>query len=348
MDASSAATPGSGDAGDAGAVSDTPGDAGAVTVVSLEAAGVASGSLEAAAVSYLRSLVAAGYSPHTLAGSKSDLAQFLTFVETLGVDRPGRLQPAHVRTYVAALADGRLRPGGRPYARASIARKLSVVRSFLRFCVDEDLLGLSPALGIRSPKLPRRLPAVMAQEQVGRLLDGWGGEDPLDLRDRALYELVYSCGLRCQEVIDLRMGDVDVGGREVRVKGKGSKERVVPVGDEALHALGRYLHAGRPVLCRQTAAAGDGRIFVSRRGRPLSPSDVRRRLERHLALVDAPAGVSPHTLRHSFATHLLEGGADLRSIQELLGHSSLSTTQVYTHVSASHLRSVYRRAHPRA
>lgn len=338
--------PGSGDAGAAPKVSRE------TTVTAVDAladsiAAVSEVSLEAAAVSYLRSLLGAGYSPRTLAASKSDLAQFLAFAGDLGVDEPALLQPGHVRAYVAALADGRLRPSGRPYARASMARKLSVVRSLLRFCVDEGLLGLSPAAGIRPPKLPRRLPAVMAQEQVGRLLDGWVGDDPLDLRDRALYELVYSCGLRCQEVIDLRMGDVDVEGREVRVKGKGSKERVVPVGGEALHALSRYLHAGRPALHRQTAPAGD-RIFLSRRGRPLSPSDVRRRLERHLALVDAPEGVSPHTLRHSFATHLLEGGADLRSIQELLGHSSLSTTQVYTHVSASHLRSVYRRAHPRA
>lgn len=304
--------------------------------------------LEAAAISYLRSLLAAGYSPRTLAASESDLAQFLTVMEALAVERVADLQPAHVRTYVAALADGRLRPSLRPYARTSIARKLSVVRSYLRFCVDEGLLGVSPALGMRSPKLPRRLPAVLAQEQVGRLLDDWGGEEPLDLRDRALYEIVYSCGLRCQEVIDLRMGDVDVEGREVRVTGKGSKERVVPVGEEAMLALGRYLHAGRPVLCRGTVPSRDDRLFVSRRGRPLSGSDVRRRLERHLAAIDAPMGVSPHTLRHSFATHLLEGGADLRSIQELLGHASLTTTQVYTHVSASHLRAVYRRAHPRA
>ena len=304
--------------------------------------------LEAAAISYLRSLIAAGYSPRTLAASESDLAQFLTVMETLGVERVTDLQPAHVRTYVVALADGRLRPSRRPYARASIARKLSVVRSYLRFCVDEGLLDVSPALGMRSPKLPRRLPAVLAQEQVGRLLDDWGGEEPLDLRDRALYELVYSCGLRCQEVIDLRMGAVDIEGREVRVTGKGSKERVVPVGEEAVLALRRYLHAGRPVLCRGTVPSRDDRIFVSRRGRPLFGSDVRRRLERHLAAIDAPTGVSPHTLRHSFATHLLEGGADLRSIQELLGHASLTTTQVYTHVSATHLRAVYRRAHPRA
>jgi integrase/recombinase XerC len=283
-----------------------------------------------------------------LAASESDLAQFLAVMEALFVERVTDLQPAHVRTYVAAMADGRLRPSRRPYARTSIARKLSVVRSYLRFCVDEGLLDVSPALGMRSPKLPRRLPAVLAQEQVGRLLDDWGGEEPLDLRDRALYELVYSCGLRCQEVIDLRMGDVDVEGREVRVTGKGSKERVLPVGEEAVLALRRYLHAGRPELCRGTVASRDDRIFVSRRGRPLSASDVRRRLERHLATIDAPSGVSPHTLRHSFATHLLEGGADLRSIQELLGHASLTTTQVYTHVSASHLRAVYRRAHPRA
>ncbi len=256
--------------------------------------------------------------------------------------------PTHVRSYAAGLVDGGLSSSGRPYARSSIARKLSVVRRFFEFCVDEGWVGLSPATGLRSPKLPKRLPAVLTQEQMVGLLEGPAESGPLDVRDRALYELLYSCGLRCQEVIRLRVHDVDLDRREVRVRGKGSKERIVPVGEQAARAVESYLEVARPALARNADPAYHETLFLSRRGRALSPTDVRRRLDRRIVAMGAQAGVSPHTLRHSFATHLLEGGADLRSIQELLGHASLTTTQVYTHVSAAHLRAVYRRAHPRA
>jgi site-specific recombinase XerD len=166
------------------------------------------------------------------------------------------------------------------------------------------------------------------------------------VRDRALFELIYSSGLRCQEVLDLRLRDINLGSREIRVKGKGRKVRVIPVGEVALVALERYLREVRSGLVKD--ALQEDHIFLSRSGRPLSSSDVQRRLARYLARAGAPRGTSPHTLRHSFATHLLEGGADLRVIQEMLGHSSLRTTQVYTHVSAAHLRRAYRKAHPRA
>ena len=172
------------------------------------------------------------------------------------------------------------------------------------------------------------------------------GTDALEMRDRALFELIYSSGLRCQEALDLQVRDISFSSCEVRAKGKGRKVRVVPVGALALGALERYLREGRTQLV--SGGAQEEHVFVSRTGRPLSSSDVQRRLARYLAQAGIPAGTSPHTLRHSFATHLLEGGADLRSIQELLGHSSLRTTQVYAHVSAAHLRKAYRRAHPRA
>jgi integrase/recombinase XerC/integrase/recombinase XerD len=187
---------------------------------------------------------------------------------------------------------------------------------------------------------------VLTPVQTADLLDAMGADKPLEVRDRALFELIYSSGLRCQEVLDLELRDINLGAREVRVKGKGRKVRVIPVGEVALDALDRYLREGRSRLVKE--AAQDDHVFLSRTGRPLSSSDVQRRLARYLARAGAPRGTSPHTLRHSFATHLLEGGADLRVIQEMLGHSSLRTTQVYTHVSAAHLRWAYRKAHPRA
>lgn len=314
--------------------------------------------LERATVSYIRSLVAAGYSEQSVKAARSDLRQFVAFGGSQAVSAPSGVSLSHVRSFVAGLADGRLSPQGRPYARTSVARKLSTLRRFLAHCVKEGLLETSPAQGVRAPRKPRRLPHVLTPTEIGALLDGISGDDPLTVRDRALFELIYSCGLRAQEVLDLAVQDVDAERREARVRGKGRKVRIVPVGDEARSAVDRYLRTARPALIR-AAAGGDspghivngetrGTLFLSRRGRPLSPSDVRRRLLKHLSRAGLSEGTSPHTLRHSFATHLLEGGADLRSIQEMLGHASLATTQVYTHVSVAHLRRAYRRAHPRA
>ena len=321
-------------------------------------------SVERAVASFVRGLVAADYSMRTIEASASDLSQFARFLEGRGVDSIGGITRVDVTAFAAALsdpegfkltgaplgaappADARGRSEARPYARSTVGRKLSVARSFLRFCEDNGLLEASPATGVGSPKLPRRLPQVLTSEQVAVLLEGIGGSKPLELRDRALFELIYSSGLRCQEVLDLRLRDVSFDSREIRAKGKGRKVRVVPVGAPALSALERYLEQGRARLI--TGRGDEDHVFVSRAGRPLSSSDVQRRLARYLARAGAPLGTSPHTLRHSFATHLLEGGADLRVIQELLGHSSLRTTQVYAHVSAAHLRKTYRRAHPRA
>jgi site-specific recombinase XerD len=321
------------------------------------------GDIDQAVAAFVRGLVAADYSVRTIEASLSDLRQFSTFLSLRGVDRVAAISRADVSGFAAALAD----PGAfaelqrmtdnlreqtgagsvkaRACARTTVARKLSVVRSFLRFCEDNGLVESSPAAGVGSPKTPRRLPQVLTPDQAAALLETIGGTRPLELRDRALFELIYSSGLRCQEVLDLKLRDVSVGASEVRVKGKGRKVRVVPVGEIALGALDRYLQQGRS---RLTSGAETDYLFLSRSGRPLSSSDVQRRLARCLARAGVPAGTTPHTLRHSFATHLLEGGADLRVIQELLGHSSLRTTQVYTHVSAAHLRRTYRKAHPRA
>jgi integrase/recombinase XerC/integrase/recombinase XerD len=268
----------------------------------------------------------------------SDLRQFARFLAERGVERPDNVQRRDVTDFAAALAEP-IRvdePEGaheaRPYARSTVARKLSVVRSFLRFCEENGLLAANPAQSVASPKLPRRLPQVLTAEQMAGLLESIGGSKPLELRDRALFELIYSSGLRCQEALDLMLRDVNFDSRQIRAKGKGRKVRVIPVGAPALSALERYLREGRASLV--AGGSEEDHIFLSRTGRPLSSSDVQRRLARYLA----KAG----------ATHLLEGGADLRVIQELLGHSSLRTTQVYAHVSAAHLRRAYRRAHPRA
>ena len=301
--------------------------------------------VEKAVAAFVRGLIAAGYSARTISASTSDLHQFGAFLGTRGVEELRGIARADVSAFAAALADSG-EGGTRPYARSTIGRKLSMVRSFLRFCEDNGLVEASPGAGVVSPKMPRRLPQVLTPEQVARLLEGMGGAKPLELRDRALYELIYSSGLRCQEALDLRLRDVSIDSCEIRAKGKGRKVRVIPVGAVALSALRGYLEEGRTRL-----VGGDTQedhVFLSRTGRPLSSSDVQRRLARYLVHAGAPLGTSPHTLRHSFATHLLEGGADLRVIQELLGHSSLRTTQVYAHVSAAHLRKTYRRAHPRA
>lgn len=326
--------------------------------------------LEHALAGFVRGLIAADYSARTIKAALSDLRQFAAFLHARGVDDVSGITRVDVTDYAAALADpdasiitagvpvggagvveegGGVEGGGRraqPYARSTVGRKLSMVRNFLRFCEDNELVSASPGSTVVSPKMPKRLPQVLTPEQIALLLEGIEGTKPLELRDRALFELIYSSGLRCQEAIDLTLRDISFEASEIRAKGKGRKVRVVPAGIPALTAVRRYLDGGRALLGGCTE--NEEHVFLSRTGRPLSSSDVQRRLARYLAHAGAPMGTSPHTLRHSFATHLLEGGADLRTIQELLGHSSLRTTQVYAHVSAAHLRKTYRRAHPRA
>jgi site-specific recombinase XerD len=319
--------------------------------------------MERATAAFLRGLAAADYSAHTVKAATADLDQFARFLANRGIPHIRAIARRDVSAFVAALADpagvhlddvrGSERDqrsgvggGNRPYARSTVSRKLSMVRTFLAFCEKEGLIVSSPGAVVGSPKLPRRLPQVLTPTEVAGLLEAMDGAKPLELRDRALFELIYSSGLRCQEALDLTLRDIDFCSREVRATGKGRKVRVVPVGEVALGALESYLREGRTRLI--TGGTQEEHVFVSRTGRPLSSSDVQRRLGRYLAYASAPSGTSPHTLRHSFATHLLEGGADMRVIQELLGHSSLRTTQVYSHVSAAHLRRTYRRAHPRA
>jgi integrase/recombinase XerC/integrase/recombinase XerD len=264
-----------------------------------------------------------------------DLGQFVGWA---GERAPGEIRHRDVRRYAAGLSSGGAAP-------ATVARKLAAIRGLFDFLVRTERVGQNPADLVSSPKREEKLPRVLSAEQVRSLLEGIPARTPLELRDRAMLELAYSCGLRCEEIVSLDLGALDFETEQLRVLGKGSKERMLPVGEPAQRALQRYCERGRHAL------AGDPReraLFLSKSGRRLSNSDVTRRLGLWVREAALAAGVSPHSLRHSFATHLLEGGADLRTIQELLGHASISTTQVYTRVDAARLRDAYAATHPRA
>jgi site-specific recombinase XerD len=266
-----------------------------------------------------------------------DLGQFALWCTTQDIDPPD-VAARDLRRYAAVLS-------AREAVAATIARKVAALRAFFRTLREHGHVAQNPADLVPSPKRPRSLPTVLRPDELAALLDRIPASTPLELRDRALLEVAYACGLRAEELVNLDVPSVDFDAEQLRVEGKGSKTRIVPAGEPALRALARYLERARPAL-----EAGDGEhaLFLSKSGRRLSTSDVRRRLRvwaRHAAV---QGGVSPHTLRHSFATHLLEGGADLRAIQELLGHASISTTQIYTRVESARLKSAYARSHPRA
>jgi site-specific recombinase XerD len=274
--------------------------------------------------------------PKTLRAYAADaraLAQWASAREL----QPQTIDVRALRRYAASLSE-------QGQAPRSVARKLAAIRALFRTQVQSGARADNPAELLSAPKRDQRLPRVLKVSEVSKLLDAIPAATPLELRDRAMFELAYASGLRAEELVSLDRHSVDFDAEAVRVEGKGGKTRVVPAGEHALRTLERYLARGRPAL---EAAGGDGALFLSKSGRRLSTSDVRRRLRiwaQHAML----AGAHPHALRHSFATHLLDGGADLRAIQELLGHATISTTQVYTRVESSRLRTAYARAHPRA
>jgi integrase/recombinase XerC/integrase/recombinase XerD len=290
-----------------------------------------------ALTAYDRELAARGASAATRRAYGRDLLELAAWATERGRE-PGRLVYRDLRGYAAALSERRL-------AKASVARKLASVRGLHEHFVNTGLVGGNPADLLPAQKRASKLPRVLARDQIAELLERIPARTPLEVRDRALFELAYSCGLRASEIVSLDLGDLDFDSETVRTTGKGSKTRLVPVGEPAQRALRRYLEVGRHAL---GPVHDETALFVSRAGRRLSPSDVRRRLEKWVREAAVAGRVSPHTLRHSFATHLLEGGADLRSIQELLGHASVSTTQIYTRVEPSHLRREYAKSHPRA
>jgi len=291
---------------------------------------------------FLRSLEVRGLSPATRRSYASDLVQFSEWLVERG-SALAVLDRTTVRAFVADL-------GRRGYAPATLARKLSAVRSLGRFLTERDVLASDPAQYLPGPRRRRRLPHALRPAEVDAVCDAVRGSDPLALRDRLMFELLYGCGLRSQELIDVSCDDVRAARGELLVRGKGGKMRVVPLGDEAAAALERYLATGRGALGRRRGAASpppEGALLLTRSGRPLHTSDVRRVVTKYAAMAGLDAA-SPHMFRHAYATHMLEHGADLRTIQELLGHSSVSTTQIYTHVSGAHLKAVYQRHHPRS
>lgn len=286
-----------------------------------------------------------GASPHTVAAYSSDLAQFFGFLQripTLRAQDPAGVSHVHVRAFLAFLQSKR-------YSRRSVARKLAAIRAFFRFRSHRRGLDLNPGRAVATPRLPRRLPRFLAEEEAGALVERPDPRTPLGKRDRALLEILYGSGLRVGELVSLDLDDVDATGGVVRVQGKGGRERLAPLGSKAIAALGDYLERGRPRLLRLSAGADRERaLFLNCRGSRLSARGVREVVARYSAGLGGGNPVSPHTLRHSFATHLLDNGADLRAVQELLGHASVATTQIYTHVTRERLRAVYERAHPRA
>ncbi|HEY3318645.1 MAG TPA: tyrosine recombinase XerC [Coriobacteriia bacterium] len=279
-----------------------------------------------------------GVSPATVRAYASDLAAYLGWASRTGTD-PIRLTHRHLRLYLAELSAAR-------YAPRTVARRLSSLRSFFDFLVEQELAPGNPAAALGTPKLPSRLPRIVPADLLASLLDAPGTSSPQDLRDAAILELLYAAGLRVGEIESLDIGGLDLAQGQVRVLGKGSKERIVPIHRCAAAKLELWLREGRPRF-RKPAKPTDA-LFLNRLGTRYSAGSVRRMMEARLARLGGTAGLTPHALRHTFATHLLEAGADLRSVQELLGHVALSTTQIYTHLSVKRLQDVHRGAHPRA
>lgn len=280
-------------------------------------------------------------SPMTVKSYAEDLTHFARYLEARGVppDAGGTIDARLIRQYLGSLqAEG--------YQRTTIARRLSCLRTFFRFLIRRNRIQADPTLGVQTPRLERRLPKVAGQDFLDALLGAPDPATPPGLRDRAILELLYATGLRGSELVALNVQDVDCRAREIRVIGKGSKERVVIFGRAAQEALAEYLRYGRPSLAHPERT--DPALFLNRFGTRLGVRSLRDILDKYVAQVSADLHLSPHALRHSFATHLLDGGADLRAVQELLGHASLSTTQVYTHVSQQRLQEAFRKAHPRA
>ena len=282
-----------------------------------------------------------GASPHTLKGYREDLhalAEYLT--DDAGQSpAPGSVTTNELRGFLSALTEA-------GYAKSSISRRMASVRSFMKFGQREGWAKANPAKALRNPRKSRKLPHFLTSDEVGKLLDAPKGNTPSAMRDRAILETAYSAGLRVSELVGLNDGDIDSAAGIIRIRGKGKKERLAPIGSYADRALKKWL--GARILSPRERTGREAPVFTNKFGTRLTTRSVARMLEKYIKETGLDQRTSPHTLRHSFATHLLDRGADIRSVQELLGHKSLVTTQIYTHVSTANLRAAYEKAHPRA
>jgi integrase/recombinase XerD len=307
---------------------------------------VSATALERDAERFLAYLVAErGLADHTVAAYRRDLGRYVAFLAARDIDRLEDVDTGVVRSFVASISASTYGPDERPYRSTSVARALSAVRSFHRFLVRESIVDRDPTAEVVRPRLPRALPHPLGVEEVRRLVEAPDPSTPAGLRDRAILEVLYGAGLRVSELTGLDVDDLDRDEGFVRVVGKGGKEREVPMGQHARAALEAYLTRARPTLASPRTR---GAVFLNTRGGRLTRQSCAALVASYAAAADVGRRVSPHDLRHSFATHLLEGGADVRVVQELLGHASVATTQIYTLVTKEHLREVYLTAHPRA
>jgi integrase/recombinase XerD len=278
-----------------------------------------------------------GASPNTVRAYSADLARYLEWAQRSDID-PITLNHRQMRRYLAELDQA-------GYARRTVARRLSSVRSMFSYLLAEGLAASDPSSVLAAPKIPRRLPKIVPNDALQAMLETPDATTPVGLRDRAVLELLYATGARVSELSGLCLGDLDLAQGQLTVMGKGSKERIIPVHRKAIAVMRTYLSDGRPALAKPDS---DDHVFLSSRGKPMSADAIRRMFKHVLSTVGTIQSLSPHSMRHTFATHLVEAGADLRTVQELLGHVALSTTQIYTHLSMKRLQDVHKGAHPRA
>jgi len=299
-------------------------------------------SIEKLVYNYIRYLeVERHASPYTVRNYIYSLRHFLEFLDAQKVATLDDVDSHLLRRYVAGLVNGELEEWG----KAWVACSLSALRSFYRYLMQQNFISSNPLLTVSSPKLEKRLPSFLSSDEVTRLLEAPDTTNPQGQRDRAMFELLYASGLRVSEIVRLDLGSVNLEAREIRVWGKGAKERMVLIGKPAASALDRYLREGRRQLLGNSRTEA---LFINRYGKRLSERSLQKAISRYALKAGLDKRVFPHMVRHSFATHLLDGGADLRVVQELLGHANLSSTQIYTHVTQSQARKVYLAAHPRA
>jgi integrase/recombinase XerC len=279
-------------------------------------------------------------SPNTVAAYRRDLAHFTDFLDRAGVDDLSRVDHRMLRSFLANQQT-------RGYARSSVARRSACLRAFFHFVTERGVTLSDPSTTLTFPVKGRRLPRFLTEPEANSLASGSDEASDLGIRDRAIIELLYATGMRVGELCGLRLADIDIEACVIRVVGKGNRERVVLAGQPAVRALSEYLERARPHLVRERAYDGDA-VFLGKRGAPIDPRQVRRIVDRQAKVLVGGDGLSPHMLRHTFATHLLANGADLRSVQELLGHKNIATTQIYTHVTRAEIRKAYDSSHPHA